>query len=93
MDNIRGFGNNSEHDISPRNEDNFVPVRYANANEDPEKIREQTFGNFLTTTCCPRFKFLSFIFIISCIDVVYYIITLIYGGIVPDKTQLRAPTD
>ena len=54
--------------------------------------RDDSFWKFSRDFCCPTFKFLSATFIISAIDVVIYLLTLIIGGIKPTPFELLAPT-
>lgn len=52
--------------------------------------RKEGFWSFLKNFCCPNFKFLSFIFIISCVDLGVYLITL-FMGIKLSPSELLAP--
>jgi hypothetical protein len=47
--------------------------------------RKEHFGSFLKNFCCPMFTFKSFIFVITIIDFIMYIITLIVGGVGKDS--------
>ena len=68
---------------------NSSPENLDNENSTNE-IRKETFGHFLKSIFCPSFKFLSVTFIISCIDLIIYIITLCFG-IKNTPTELLAP--
>lgn len=56
--------------------------------------RQQTFFGFLKNFCCPNFSFKSFIFIITIIEIILYIITLCFGlkPVQLGQPELLAPT-
>lgn len=88
--------NNNYNNINQNNNNQYRPVLMRGMNDisgNREDIKNISFCEFLKQICCPQLKLKSFIFIISCIDIIYYIITLIYGGILPDPTQLLPPTN
>ena len=41
--------------------------------------RNESFFDFMKFTCCPTFKWMSFISIISIVDIVIFCLTLTYG--------------
>jgi len=95
--NIHGFNdsNRNNNNNNPQNNNNngYSPVLFGQMdnNLDAGSIRKETFGHFLKSICCPTFKIKSFIFIISVIDLIFYIVTLCYKGIKKDATELLAP--
>lgn len=56
----------------------------------PNEIRNESFLTWLKYMLCPNFKYSSFIFIISCLDLIVYIITLLFG-IKITEFELLAP--
>ena len=98
--NIHGFNdpnrnndNNNNNNNNNINNNGYSPVLFGQMdnNLDPGEIRKESFGHFLKSICCPTFTIKSFIFIISMIDIILYIITLCYKGIKKDATELLAP--
>ncbi len=85
MNNIHGI-----NDISNRRGDGRFPMigGYNDPSGDP---RREGFFTFIRDFCCPTFVFKSFIFIISCVDLVIYILTILYG-IKMNPNELLAPT-
>ena len=67
-------------------------MRLFGSNDEDSDPRSETFWSFSKSFCCPNFSFKSATFIISCIDVIIYITTLLYGGIKHTPTELLAPT-
>ena len=57
----------------------------------PEQIRKESFISWLKDIFCPNFKYTSIIFILSCLDIIIYIITLFFG-IKRVQNELLAPT-
>jgi hypothetical protein len=53
--------------------------------------REEGFFKFTRDFCCPMFVFKSFIFFISIVDIIFYLLTL-FGGIKITPFELLAPT-
>ena len=45
----------------------------------PNEIRSESFLTWLKNMFCPNFKYSSIIFIITCLDLIVYIITLLFG--------------
>jgi membrane associated rhomboid family serine protease len=45
----------------------------------PNEIRNESFLTWLKNMFCPNFKYSSIIFIITCLDLIVYIITLLFG--------------
>jgi len=87
MSNIHGLGN------LPRNSNNNNDRRFGvlggmdDSSQDP---RTEGFFQFLKNFCCPTFVFKSVTFYISIIDVIIYLITLLYG-INLNPNELLAP--
>lgn len=67
-----------------------MPMMGGSNSEPSGDPRQETFVKFIRDFCCPTFFFKSFVFIISCVDLIIYIITLAYGiKLVPN--ELLAP--
>ena len=45
----------------------------------PNEIRNQSFLSWLKNIFCPNFKYTSVIFVLTCLDLIIYIITLLFG--------------
>lgn len=45
----------------------------------PNEIRNESFYSWIKNIFCPNFKYSSIIFILSCLDIIIYLITLIFG--------------
>lgn len=61
------------------------------ASKSPNEIRKESFITWLKDIFCPNFKYTSIVFILSCLDIIIYIITLFFG-IKRTNTELLAPT-
>ena len=57
----------------------------------PNEIRQESFLTWLKNIFCPNFKYSSTIFILTCIDLIVYIVTLFFG-IKRTPYELLAPT-
>ena len=53
--------------------------RLNSANLSPNEIRKQSFLTWLKNIFCPNFKYTSIIFILSVLDLIIYIITILFG--------------
>lgn len=85
-DNIHGFSH-SNNNIN--REYRQVPME---ENENPKQsIREESFLHFLSSIFCPDLSFLSVVFILSIINLLIFIITLLFG-VKRTPTELLAPT-
>ena len=56
----------------------------------PNEIRNESFLTWLKNIFCPNFKYSSIIFILTCIDLIIYIITILFG-IKYTQNELLAP--
>ncbi len=87
--NIRGI--NDLNNNVRRGNNNSAPFLSSNSNQDP---RGETFLKFLKSIFFPNLTFKSFVFIITIVDIIVYIVTLCYGidkvGSMP-YTRLLAP--
>ena len=93
MSNIHGmndFSNSNNNVRSNSNQRSPLVNNRFNSEGDP---RNQRFFSFLKNFCCPNFTIKSFIFFITIIDVILYIVTLTPGLelTVLGKTQILAP--
>lgn len=93
MANIHRLGdyNNNDNNNNDQNRRNVSILGGNNNNSNPINPRGESFGSFLKNIC-PNFKFISFIFIITIIDVLMHVIALAYGGIDVISNGLLAPT-
>ena len=83
--------NNDNNDNNNQNRRN-ISIFGSNPNSNHSNPREESFCSFVRNLC-PNFKFLSFILIITLIDIIMYVITLSYDGIDDvEKSGLLAPT-
>ena len=57
----------------------------------PNEIRNESFFKWLKNVFCPNFKISSIIFILTCLDLIIYIITLTFG-VKRTPYELLAPT-
>ena len=57
----------------------------------PNEIRKESFLSWLKDIFCPNFKYTSIIFILTCVDLFTYILTLFFG-IKRTPQELLAPT-
>lgn len=75
-----------------RNINDFRPVAIGQTEfiSAPAEIRQESFFQLISSICCPRFKFKSTIFILSCLDLLVYLVTLGFG-IKISATELLAP--
>ncbi len=90
MSNIRGLGD-IENNRNNSNRQRAQLLGTSNFNiSDP---RKESFPMFIINFCCPLTSIKSFIFIISIIDILVYIVTLCFGiGIsYPQNPQLLPP--
>jgi hypothetical protein len=90
MSNIRGIGDIESNQNNP-NRQRVQLLGTSNIfGSDP---RKETFPMFIRNFCCPLTSLKSFIFVISVIDVIVYIVTLCFGiGIsIPKNPQLLPP--
>lgn len=79
MNNVHGlndFSNNNERRPSSNNQSAPLMANRFSSEGNP---RQQGFLNFLKNFCCPNFTVKSFIFIITIIDIILYIVTLCFG--------------
>lgn len=94
--NINGFNainnenNNNNNKDNPNNGYKEAALFAQSDPLTPSEIRNQSFFGLIKSICCPNLKSRSVIFILSCIDVIVYIITLLFG-ITPSATELLAP--
>lgn len=92
MSNIRRLSDFNDNRNNPRGQRNaslFGPG-FQQFSTNP---RQETFASFIKNFCCPFFNLNSFIFIITVIDVIMYVVTVVYDGIADVKTYgLLAPT-
>jgi hypothetical protein len=97
MSNVHGISdfpdNSNRNNMRNSNNNQGVPLMGNRFNNDGNP-REQSFFGFLKGFCCPNFTPKSFVFIITIIDIILYIITLCVK-IQPaslNKVQILAPT-
>ena len=64
---------------------------YSKAPKGPNEIRKESLLTWFKDIFCPNFKFTSIIFILTCIDIIMYIITICFG-IKRSPDELLAPT-
>jgi membrane associated rhomboid family serine protease len=69
---------------------NNISFGKISSGKSPKEIRKKSFLTWLKDIFCPNFKYTSIIFILSCIDLITYIITLFFG-IKRTNTELLAP--
>lgn len=56
----------------------------------PNEIRQESFLTWLKNIFCPNFKYSSIIFILTCLDLIIYTLTILFG-IKPTPYELLAP--
>ena len=86
MANIHGFGDRDNnrnifrnYRLSPSNGENNNNEMFLLGGNDNVKPREETFYHFIKNLICPRLTLNSFIFVITIINLIAYILTLIQG--------------
>ena len=85
---------NNNIDNNAYNEDPSLPLMASQLNpfsKTSNQIIEETFFEYVHGICCPKFSFFSTTFILSCIQIILYIITIFFG-IKNEPTELIAPT-
>ena len=80
-----------ENSTDSENITNNIGIGRIASAKSPNEIRKESFLSWLKDIFCPNFKYTSIIFILSCIDLITYIITLFFG-IKRTNTELLAPT-
>ena len=80
-----------ENNTDSENITNNIGIGRIASAKSPNEIRKESFLSWLKDIFCPNFKYTSIIFILSCIDLITYIITLFFG-IKRTNTELLAPT-
>ena len=73
------------------NMNNNIGIGRLSLVKSPNEIRKESFLTWLKDIFCPNFKYTNIIFILSCIDLITYIITLFFG-IKRVNNELLAPT-
>ena len=91
MSNIHRLNENNEN-LNASQNSRIISFFGSNQNSNPINPRQETFCIFIKNFCCANFNFISFIFFISIIDVIMYILTLSYDGIANTDRGLLAPT-
>ena len=81
----------SVQNTDSENVSNNIGIGRISSGKSPNEIRKESFISWLKDIFCPNFKYTSIIFILSCIDLITYIITLFFG-IKRTNTELLAPT-
>lgn len=81
----------SVQNTDSENVSNNIGIGRISSGKSPNEIRNESFISWLKDIFCPNFKYTSIIFILSCIDLITYIITLFFG-IKRTNTELLAPT-
>jgi hypothetical protein len=84
MNNIRGI---SDFENNSNNRQDRVPMLGANITEYPD-ARKEPFIIFLKNFFCPLFNFKSFIFLITIVDLLMFIISIIPGIEISDRYLL-----
>lgn len=87
---IGGFRGPNNNNNTNSNTGENIPVMGANITSTNVNPRQETFPSFIKNFCCPNLVWKSFIFIITIIDIIIYIITLCYG-IDKKPNELLAP--
>ena len=90
MSNIRGLGDiENSRSNSPGQRAQLLGLSNT-GNSDP---RKESFPMFIRNFCCPLSSIKSFIFVISIIDIIVYIVTLSFGigTSSPQNPQLLPP--
>ena len=74
----------------PENSGN-LGIGAINSSSTPNEIRNESFFKWVKNVFCPNIKYSSIIFILSCLDLIIYLITLFFG-IKRTPNELLAPT-
>lgn len=85
--------NNSNIDNNAYNEDPSLPLMASKLNpfsKTSNQIIEETFPEYVQGICCPQFSFFSTTFILSCSQIILFVVTLFFG-IKNEPTELFAP--
>jgi rhomboid protease GluP len=101
MANIHGFGDRDNnrnifrnYRLSPSNGENNNNEMFLLGGNDNVKPREESFYHFITNLICPRLTLNSFIFVITIINLIAFILTLIPGlQEIKDEMYFLSPTN
>jgi hypothetical protein len=76
---IGDYNRNEGNNRQVRPEADRVPLlnAFSRGSNPPIHPRKEHFCHMMMYTCCPTFKFLSFVFIIDCIDTLMYLISIL----------------